>query len=149
MKEPIVTDSACLIGLERIGQLDLLPKLFEPIQIPPAVESEFGINLSWLTITTPTDNTLVTTLKLLVDEGEAEAIALASEIGCKIILDDRSARTVATKLGLKIIGTVGVLVLAKKEGVIAELKPVLESLESNNFFISEALKQEALNIAGE
>ena len=45
MKEPVVTDSACLIGLERIGQLDLLPSLFEPIIIPPEVDKEFGITL--------------------------------------------------------------------------------------------------------
>ncbi len=44
MKEPIVLDSTCLIGLERIGRLDILSKLFEPIFFPDEVENEFGTN---------------------------------------------------------------------------------------------------------
>ena len=55
MKEPIVTDSACLIGLERIDHLDLLTELFEPIVIPPEVDKEFGVTLPWLKIETPSD----------------------------------------------------------------------------------------------
>jgi predicted nucleic acid-binding protein len=149
VKEQIVTDSTCLIGLERIGHLDVLQQLFEPIQIPPTVDQEFGLSFSWLTVTTPTDQTLVAALNLLIDEGEAEAIALASELRCRVILDDRRARLVAAKLNVNIIGTVGVLVKAKQNGIIAALKPVLDALEMNEFFISETLRQEALQIVGE
>ena len=99
MKEPIVTDSTCLIGLERIGHLDLLPALFEPIMIPPEVDREFGIILAWLRIEVPSHTAIVATLKLLVDDGEAEAIALASERQVRIVLDDRQARLVAKNLG--------------------------------------------------
>ena len=74
MKEPVVTDSTCLIGLERIGCLDVLPALFEPILIPPEVHKEFGTSLPWLTVEAPTDQGLVAALKMLVDDGEAEAI---------------------------------------------------------------------------
>ena len=59
MKESVVIDSTCLIGLERIGQLELLPALFEPILIPPEVQREFGMSLSWLTVETPADQALV------------------------------------------------------------------------------------------
>lgn len=149
MKEPIVTDSACLIGLERIGHLDLLPALFEPILIPPEVNREFGVIFAWLRIESPSDAAMVATLKLLVDDGEAEAIALASERKMRIILDDRQARLVAKNLDISIIGTVGVLVQAKQVGIIAMLKPVLSKLEAKGFYISNALKEEALRIAGE
>lgn len=81
MKEPVVTDSTCLIGLERIGHLDILPTLFAPILVPPEVQHEFGTLLPWLTVETPTDQALVAALKILVDDSEAEAIALAHEQG--------------------------------------------------------------------
>ena len=81
MKEPVVTDSTCLIGLERIGHLDILPTLFAPILVPPEVQHEFGTLLPWLTVETPTDQALVAALKILVDDSEAEAIALAHEPG--------------------------------------------------------------------
>ena len=106
MKEPVVTDSTCLIGLERIGHLDILPALFEPILVPPEVQHEFGTPLPWLTVETPIDQALVAALKILLDSGEAEAIALAHEQGRRIILDDRRARSVARSLGVTIIGTV-------------------------------------------
>jgi len=149
VKEPIVTDSTCLIGLKRIGHLDLLPALFEPIMIPPEVGREFGITLAWLRIEVPSDAAMAATLKLLVDNGEAEAIALASERKVRIVLDDRQARLVAKNLGIPIIGTVGVLAKAKQAGIIAVLKPVLSKLEAKGFYISDALKEEALRIAGE
>ncbi len=88
MKEPVVSDSTCLIGLERIGELNILPALFEPIMIPPEVEREFGSGFSWLQTENLTSNVLATALRLVVDSGEAEAIALASEKSCLLISDD-------------------------------------------------------------
>ena len=55
MKEPVVVDSTCLIGLEGINQLHILSALFDPILIPPEVEREFGRSLSWLKVETPAD----------------------------------------------------------------------------------------------
>ncbi len=95
MKEPVIVDSACLISLERINFLDLLPALFDPITAPPEVQREFGKTLSWLRIETPTNQTFVAVLKTLVDFGEAEAMALAHERRHLIILDDHQARAVA------------------------------------------------------
>lgn len=149
MKEPIVVDSTCLIGLERIGKLDVLPELFEPISIPDEVFNEFGTSFPWLNVETPANFTLVNALKLVVDDGEAEAIALALEKDCKILSDDRQARSAAKKLGLKVVGTIGVLIQAKQNGLIDLLKPVLGDLENNGFRMSESLKAEALKIAGE
>jgi predicted nucleic acid-binding protein len=149
VKESVVADSACLIALERIGCLDLLPALFESIVIPPEVEREFGVSVPWLKVKAPTNHSLVASLKMLVDDGEAEALALACENRSNIILDDRRARSIAKNLTLPMIGTVGILVRAKHAGIIPALKPLLDSLELNNFYISEALKAEALRLAGE
>ena len=79
------SDSTCLIGLERIGELQILPALFDPIMIPPEVEREFGNKFSWLQTENLTSNILATALCLVVDSGEAEAIALASEKSCLLI----------------------------------------------------------------
>lgn len=149
MKEPVVADSTCLIGLERIGQLGILPALFEPVMIPPEVEREFGGSVSWLQTENLTNSSLVAALRLVVDVGEAEAIALASEKGCRLISDDKQARSAAKSLGLAVIGTIGVLVRAKQDGILTALKPVLDELEINNFYISKELREEALRLASE
>jgi uncharacterized protein len=149
VKEPIVVDSTCLIGLERINRLDILPELFAPIVAPPAVAREVGTSLSWLKVETPINSALVSALKMLLDDGEAEAIALASEGGYKIILDDRQARLVAKNLGVTVVGTIGILLQAKRSGIISSLKPLLEDLELNGFYLSSELKEEALRLAGE
>ncbi len=149
MSTIIVTDSTCLIGLERIGQLEVLPALFQLILIPPAVQMEFGTTSPWLQVETIADVGLALALKMLVDEGEAEAITLAYERGYKIILDDRQARHVDRNMQVPFIGTVGVLVKAKQAGVISALKPLLDALELNGFYLSQALKAEAIKLAGE
>ena len=149
MKEAVVSDSTCLIGLERIGELNILPALFDPIMIPPEVEREFGTKFSWLQTENPTSSLLVAALRLVVDAGEADAIALASEKSCLLISDDKQARAVARRLGVAVIGTVGVLVRSKQSGVVGVIKPILDALEQNGFFISQALREEALKLVGE
>ncbi len=149
MKEPVVVDSTCLIGLERIGQLDVLTALFDPITVPPEVAREFGVPLPWLNVETLADGAMVSALKLLLDDGEAEAVALAHYRGDRIILDDRQARSVAAKLGLKVIGTVGVLLRVKRAGIIPAIRPLRDDLELNGFYLSSELKREALHLAGE
>ena len=149
MKIAAVVDSTCLIGLERIGRLDLLSALLDPILAPPAVVSEFGSRPAWLTVLSPTSGGTVAALKLLVDAGEAEAIALAHERGCRIILDDRKARMAAQRLGIPVTGTVGILLKAKHAGVIPSLLPLLDALDAHHFHVSRALRLEAIRLAGE
>ena len=110
MNEPVVADSACLISLERIDQIGLLPALFETIMIPPEAEREFGTEHDWLRVETPARcKSRESRLKLMLDHGEAEAIALAVERGARIILDDRQAWNVASGFSLRVIGTIGCL----------------------------------------
>ncbi len=149
MSERVVADSTCLIALERIGQIEILPALFEPVLIPPAVAQEFGISLPWLKVERLSDQALVVALKMMIDDGEAEAIALSQEQKCRIILDDRQARRVGQNMGLRVIGTVGILILAKQRGILSTIRPVLQNLDDTGFYISAALKDEALRLAEE
>ena len=145
-----VTNSTCLIGLERIERLDILPQVFSTITIPTAVAAEVGIEADWLIVRTVQNLAVVATLKTQVDSGEAEAIATAMELGdVFVILDDRKARLLSLQLSLKVIGTVGMLLRAKRFGVIAEIKPLLTALNQVDFRISQALIQKAVQIAGE
>ena len=149
MKEAVVSDSTCLIGLERIEKLTILPALFDPIMIPPEVEREFGAKHPWLRTEQLKSGALVAALCLTVDAGEAEAIALASEKSCLLISDDKQARRAAKRLSVAVIGTIGVLVRAKRGGAVPALEPILADLELNHFFISEALRDEALKLVEE
>lgn len=148
MKEPIVLDSTCLIGLERIGYLHILPALFGPV-IPPAVQREFARQFDWISVDTEFDLSLTSVLKMALGAGESEAIALAKERGIRIATDDRQARAAAKGLGLKFIGTVGILLRAKAAGIVNEIRPMLDALDANGFHIGRSLREEALRIANE
>lgn len=149
MSRLVVADSACLIALEQIGELQLLAKLFDEVIIPPAVECEFGVAKPWLKVITPANQTAVDSLKLLVDEGEAEPIALAVEHSLPVVLDDKAARRVAQKLGLIMLGTIGCILKAKTNGAITLVRPVIEKLDAAGFYLSAELKAKALELAGE
>lgn len=89
-------------------------------------------------------------LKEELDAGESEAIVLARESGAKLILlDDRAARRKARTLGLPMIGTLGVLLMAKDRGLLPLLKPLLDTLQQVGFRMSNDLYQQVLNSAGE
>ena len=108
-----IADSGPLISFARINELELPPRLFSKIFVPPEVWNEVtarGQGLAgayeisqarWITIQTP-DPQLVRPLSILVDAGEAEAIALAQTIpDCIILLDDSRARKIAARLNIK------------------------------------------------
>jgi predicted nucleic acid-binding protein len=149
LKEAIVTDSTCLIALERLGRLDILPSLFEPIYAPPEVAREFGTPLPWLQVVDLADPDRVFFLSTSVDAGEAEAIVLARERRLKVILDDLRARRLAHRFELDVIGTLGILVRAKRQGVLDLVGPLLSQLEDIGFHMTPHLKEEALRLATE
>jgi predicted nucleic acid-binding protein len=119
------------------------------VYAPPEVERESGLSPAWLKIEKPSNPALVAALKVTVDDGEAEAIALAAERRWRIVLDDRRARDVAQRMELKVIGTVGLLIRAKRAGLLPWIKPLLNELTEKGFHLSETLKREALRLVGE
>lgn len=149
MKEAVVTDSTCLIALERLGRLDILPALFEPVYAPPEVAREFGSSLPWLRVVDLADRDRVLFLSASVDAGEAEAIALARERKLKVVLDDLRARRQAHRFELDVIGTLGILVRAKRQGILDLVGPLLNQLEDSGFHMTPELKEEALRQVGE
>lgn len=157
----IVADSGPLIALAIIEQLELLPQLYLQVYLPPAVWEEVTVQgaglpgaqavsqAKWLTIQAP-EPEMIEPLTILVDRGEAEAVALARSIPDSIVLlDDAQARRVAERLGVRRIGTLGILRRAKKAGLIAEVKTYIEQLRANGIYIRTSLVEVILRDVGE
>ena len=160
----IVADASVLIGLSSIGQLWLLHERFSAGDLVPeavwreVVEEGRGrpgaeevANAEWITMTTVTDSSIVRLLLAELDKGEAEAIALPHETNADaVLLDERDARQAAMRLGLRPLGTIGVLIWAKKSGRLQDLRAMLNALEGQGGFrISRALYEQALREVGE
>lgn len=159
----VVSNSSILIALSSIQRLALLSENFNKVYIPEAVWDEVvtkGIgkpgseeikNATWIEIRKITNKDLVVALNEILDLGEAEAITLAIEIEADIVLiDEKDARLIAAKYNLNPLGTVGVLINAKKKGKITQLKSELDKLISEgNFRISSDIYHRSLVEAGE
>jgi predicted nucleic acid-binding protein len=145
-----VTNSTCLIALEGIGRLDILPSVYEEVIVPPAVQAEVDTEIEWLVTKELTNQSVNLALQSQLGKGEAAAIALAAEMSdIVIVLDDKKARRVARQMGLKIVGTLGILLRAKQQGIIAEVHPILEKLKRTGFRCSPSLYDEVLRLSGE
>ncbi len=117
----------------------------------PEIVEEYGDELpSWIEIKKVEDKKYQSFLETQVDRGEASAIALANEYeDVLLLLDDLKARKLATKLHLKITGTLGVIHKAKQMNIITEVKPLIERLLSTDFRISEKIINELLKLNNE
>jgi len=151
MPELIIADASCLIILTKIGRLDLLRQLYGTATTTPIVAAEYGLPLpEWMRQEVAADTARQQQLALLVDAGEASAIALALERpGCTLILDDYKARKTAEKLSVQLTGTFGVLLRAKRQGLVPAVRPLLEQIRQTNFRFSAALEMAVLKQAGE
>jgi len=151
MQKIIISDTSCLILLHKIGELNLLYVLFGEVIITSVIASEFGQPLpTWIKVADAGNKKYQTLLSATIDKGEASAIALAVEqTDCLLILDDNKARKLATELGLKYTGTLGVIADAKLSGLIPSVKPILEKIRKTNFRITSDLEKKLLDRTGE
>jgi predicted nucleic acid-binding protein len=159
----VISNTSPITNLAAVGQLNLLQQLYGSIIIPQAVYNEMaGLpyavpgtvevqTLSWIQTQQVVNRNLVTELQAELDEGESEAIALAIELSAdRLLIDDYQGRTVASRLGVKITGLLGVLLAAKRRGLIAAVKPVMDALIAlPGFRVSNQLYADILRAAGE
>ncbi|MEJ0054903.1 MAG: DUF3368 domain-containing protein [Bacteroidota bacterium] len=146
MQKTIISDTSCLILLTKIGQLELLRKLFGRIILTEEIIKEFNEELpDWFDVRSSSNKNYQKILEASLDKGEASAIALALEQSdCLLIIDDLKGRKYAEQLGIKITGTLGILVDAKLNGFLTSVRPSLKSLKLANFRLSEELENKAL-----
>ncbi len=151
MHKIIVSDTSCLILLEKINRLNLLHKLFGEITITQIVADEFGKALpDFIKVENPENFNYQKILESFVHTGEASSLALALEKNDSLlIVDDNKARREAKQLKLKFTGTLGILILAKKKGFINSFAKVLREIENTDFRISESLLEKAKQKAKE
>jgi predicted nucleic acid-binding protein len=155
----VVCDAGPLISLGRIDALALLPPLFAQIQVPQQVLAEClarpgqadtqrivaALDLGWLHECQATPLPGPAELGL----GERAAIGRALELGAGLLADDSAARRHARALGLKVMGTLGVLAAAKRQGLIAHMSPLVERLRASGQRLDLATVAQALAAAGE
>jgi predicted nucleic acid-binding protein len=151
MPKAIIADTSCIILLDKIGELNLLHKLFGTIITTADVAKEFGPPLpEWVDIIEPHDKNYQSIIENTLDRGEASAIALALELpDSLLIIDELKGRKFAIQLGIKITGTIGIIVEAKNAGIINAVKPLITKIKKTNFRISEELEKQILDKAGE
>lgn len=148
----VVADASPLIGLDRVGALELPPAVFGPLSAPPAVLREFGAQPDWLHFAS-VDHVQDEVRELREQRfgpGEAEVLAYAFDRPeTVVLLDERRARVVAARRGVTVVGTVGVVLRAWDMGRLGRVRPVLEALVASGFRLSTELYDGALRYAGE
>ncbi len=161
MHKIVISNTSPIFYLNRLGYLELMGQLYGEIVIPYGVLEELeeggksgedvpAINkYKWIKvrrISVPSH------IKIIPDlgKGEAEALSLAlEEKQHLLIIDDELARKIAKLQSLKFTGTVGILLKAKKEGLINEVKPVLNQLKDVGFFLKKELIADILKLSDE
>ncbi|MBX2917139.1 MAG: DUF3368 domain-containing protein [Cyclobacteriaceae bacterium] len=146
MQKIILSDTSCLILLDKIGELNLLNKLFGQITVTQEIANEFKRELpAWFKIENPTNIVYQQILEASLDKGEASAIAFAIEQSdCLLIINDYKGRRFAEQFGIKITGTLGVIVLAKLHGHINSVKPILAKIKTTDFRLESELEKRIL-----
>lgn len=119
--------------------------------------SDFGYDIEeiveaeWILKQMPEDSAAVSELARRLDLGESEAIVLIKELKAELLLiDERRGWRIANSLGIKTLGVLGILLLAKQKGLISYIRPLLDDLQDKaGFFIRASLRREVLKLAGE
>lgn len=159
----VVCNTSPLINLAWVGQINLIHQLFGEILIPPAVWDEVVIHgkgqpgcqevqeAKWIIVKKPANQTLIQSFQQSLDIGESEAIALAVEEKANLlIMDEKRGRETANFMGIKTIGLVGILVIAKQKKQVDSIKPIFDDLRSKaGFYLDKNLYHKILNDLGE
>ncbi len=160
-----VSNTSPLSNLASVGRLDLLRSQFRELWIPSAVREELAahpaeyvrvaiedaIQSNWLRVAEIENSSLLFLMLSQLHRGEAEAIELALVRKAEIVvIDELEGRQVAARAGLRVTGVLGILLRAKQNGSLAEVRPVIEQLRAQaGFFISKPLEAKVIASAGE
>lgn len=157
--EVVVADAGPLIALARLDALHLLPALFSRAWVTETVLAECCADSARPECAAIRDAIAAGQLGVrpdptghpawTVDPGEASAIAAALELSAGVVMDDRAGRRLAGRLGLPVVGTLGVLVLAKRAGLVAEIRPWVETLVASGYYLADGVIEDALRWVGE
>lgn len=159
----VVSNTSPLTNLAAIGQFDLLHRLYGKVSIAQAVWDELNADgrrwpgrdevaaADWIERYEVQNQSLSTALQRDLDRGEAESIALSLQMDADLVLlDEQEGRHAAQRMGLGVVGMVGILLEAKTGGAVGAVRPLLDQLRhAAGFYLSETLYRRALMLAGE
>jgi predicted nucleic acid-binding protein len=147
----VISDTSTLILFQKIKEFELLHKVYGTLVTTPEIAAEFGDDLpDWIVIQAVSDKKYQFFLETQIDKGEASAIALASEYeNTLLLLDDLKARKLATKLGFKFTGSLGVIHKAKEMSVITKVKPLIDKLLRTDFRVADNIVNAILKMNDE
>lgn len=163
MTKIIVADTGPLIALALLELLPRLPTLFSVVYVPDGVAAEAlqdsgkpgaqaisqAFETGWIVRRTIDLSDVYLDLVTLLDQGEAQALALAEQLEAIALIDERRGRKVAALRGIKVTGTAAVLIHAKTAGEIPAVKPLLDRLAQHGYRLSSSLIRDVLRLAGE
>lgn len=150
MDKIIISDTSCLIALSNIGLLDILRDLYQEVIITKEVQAEFSGNLpEWIIVSEVKNKDKQAEIEKIVDKGEASSIALALETKNSIlIIDEVKGRKIAKSFNLDIIGTIGILLLADKKGLITDVLSAILKMVNRGFRLSDTLLDKLIDKYG-
>ena len=155
----VVADTGPLIALACLDLLELPAELFQQVLLTPTVLQECEakpdrgegvairreVDAGQLLLAEPHEALPV----LGIDPGETSAIALAIEKDAAVLMDDKAGRSVARHLGLTLVDTAGLLVLAKRRGRLITVRPHLDALIASGYFLGANVVADTLRMAME
>ena len=146
-------------SVKLLNELELLKILYLEIIIPKKVYEELQILVDleittreqlaqdWIKIKDVQSEELVQKFREELDRGEAEALALAIEIGADyLLIDEKAGRVVARNNQIKILGTIGVLLNGKKAGLVKSVKEKMDNLKKIGFWINKQLYDDVIEL---
>lgn len=157
-----VSDTGPLVALARIDQLDLMPRLFGRLSVPPSVAQELRASSGphhprlqralseWLDVqplTRAVPPALAAERRLSLTD--REVIALALELGHLLIMDERAGRAAAQRLGLLVTGVAEFVRRAKVAGLVPAERPLLAAMVREGYWLAPALIDRVAERAGE
>ncbi len=157
----VIVNSTPIIVLCGIGKLDVLRELYGEITIPTAVYREVTAMEDsacmqvrkadgWIHIESIRDSTEMKMYKAKLHAGEVEVMILAQEQKADlVIIDDNAAKKTAKYLGLTVTGTLGILLKAKRKGLVSRVDVLLDEMKRNGFYLDSRLEAFVLEQAGE
>ena len=153
----LIADSSALVALSIVDRLDILEQLFGEVYIPRAVYDEVSkenkaesYKLANYCKDRVLDIQSSANFNITLGQGESEAIVLYSEQKADFLLcDDKKAKKFAQSFGLRVIGSLGILLKAKESELISEIAPLIEILRDSQIFIDEKTYALVLRMAGE
>lgn len=150
MDKIIISDTSCLIALSNIGLLDVLRDLYQEVIITKEVQAEFDGNLpEWIIVSEVKNKDKQAEIEKIVDKGEASSIALALETkNSTLIIYEVKGRKIAKSFNLDIIGTIGILLLADKKGLITDVLSTILKMVNRGFRLSDTLLDKLIDKYG-